>query len=64
MKYKAILRTLILEKFLKDGSEWLSLLHNFIPQSINPGSAQAQILLAVCRWFAKVEPLVNVMTEC
>ena len=28
--------------------QWLSLLHNFIQQSLNSGSAQVQILLAAC----------------
>ena len=31
-----------------------SLLHNFIQQSLNSGSAQVQILLAVCRRFEMV----------
>ena len=31
--------------------KWLSLLHNFIHQSLNAGSAQAQNLLAVCQRF-------------
>ena len=34
---------------------WLSLLHNFIQQSLNSGSAQVQILLAACRRFAMVK---------
>ena len=29
--------------------QWLSLLHNFIQQSLNSGSAQVQILLVACR---------------
>ena len=33
---------------------WLSLLHNFIQQSLNSGSAQVQILLAACRRFEMV----------
>ena len=33
---------------------WLSLLHNFIQQSLNSGSAQVQILLVVCQRFAVV----------
>ena len=33
---------------------WLSLLHNFILQSLNSGSAQVQILLTVCWRFAMV----------
>ena len=32
----------------------LSVLHNFIQLSLNSGSAQAQILLAVCRRFVMV----------
>ena len=31
--------------------QWLSLLHNFIQQNLNSGSAQIQILLAACRRF-------------
>ena len=34
--------------------QWLSLLHNLIQRSLNSGSAQVQILLAVCRIFAMV----------
>ena len=34
--------------------QWLSLLHNFIQQNLNSGSAQVQILLATCRRFAMV----------
>ena len=34
--------------------QWLSLLHNFIQQSLNSRSAQVQILLAACRRFAMV----------
>ena len=34
--------------------QWLSLLHNFIQQSLNSGSAQVQILLVVCRRFVMV----------
>ena len=33
---------------------WLSLLHNFIQQSLNSGSAQLQALLALCRRFMMV----------
>ena len=33
---------------------WLTLLHNFIQQSLNSGSAQAQILLRACWRFAMV----------
>ena len=43
--------------------EWLlclSLLHNFIQLSLNPGSVQVQILLAVCRRFAMVRISANV----
>ena len=32
--------------------QWLPLLHNFIQQSLNSGSAEVQILLAACRRFA------------
>ena len=32
----------------------LSLLHNFSQLSLNSGSTQVQILLAVCQWFAMV----------
>ena len=41
---------------LDDKSEdaWLSLLHNFIQQSLNLGSAHLQILLTVCQRFAMV----------
>ena len=31
--------------------QWLSLLHNFIQQSMKSGSAQIQILLAMCQRF-------------
>ena len=34
--------------------QWLSLLHNFILISLSSGSAEVQILLAVCRRFAIV----------
>ena len=34
--------------------KWLSLLYNFIQQSLNSGSAQVQILIAACRGFAIV----------
>ena len=33
---------------------WLSLLHNFIQQSLNSDSVQVQILLPVCRRVAMV----------
>ena len=33
---------------------WLSLLHNFIHLSLNPGSAEVQILRAASRRFAMV----------
>ena len=35
-------------------SLWLSLLHNFIQQSLNSDSAQVQTLLAACQRFAMV----------
>ena len=38
----------------------LSLLHNFIQQSLNSGSAQAQTLLAVCRRFAMVRSRLEI----
>ena len=34
--------------------QWLSLLHNFIQQSLNSGSAQVQILLPACWRYAIV----------
>ena len=34
---------------------WLSLLHNFIQQSLNSGSTQIQILLAACGRFKMVK---------
>ena len=40
--------------FLEINRSWLSLLHNFIQQSPNSGSAQVQILLEMCRRFAMV----------
>ena len=40
--------------FLEINRSWLSLLHNFIQQSPNSGSAQVQILLEKCRRFAMV----------
>ena len=39
--------------------QWLSLLHNFIQQSLNSGSAQVEILLAVCWRFAMVRSSDN-----
>ena len=33
---------------------WLALLHNFIQQSLNLGSAQVQILLVTCQRFEMV----------
>ena len=51
-----LLHNYILNKGTKTSAvvQWLSLLHNFIQQSLNSGSAQAQILLAACRRFAMV----------
>ena len=37
----------------------LSLLHNFIQQNLNSGSAQVQILLAACQRFMKVRTSDN-----
>ena len=44
------------ESFYHSGAEvyWLSLLHNYIQQSLNSRSAQVQILLTTCRRFAMV----------
>ena len=40
---------------ISDDYQRLSLLHNFIQRSMNPASAQGQILLAVCQRFAIVK---------
>ena len=41
----------ILNRFIGVMVEGLSLLHNFIQQSLNSGSVQVQILLAACQRF-------------
>ena len=38
---------------------WLSLLRNFIPQSLNSGSAQVHILIAACQRSAMVRIFDN-----
>ena len=47
-------RQKILKKFSGGVVEGLSLLHNFIQQSLNAGSVQVQILLAACQRFEMV----------
>ena len=43
--------------------QWLSLLHNFIQQSLNSGSPQIQILLVACQRFEMVRIYDNAWLE-
>ena len=54
------------ELFYGNVMYWLSLLHNFIQQSLNSGSVQVQILFAACWRFTMVrisDKLVNHTTK-